>query len=245
MRHAVAEPIVVPDAAVPYILFQRTAYLRTPVAPIYRFLNRWLPFRTPLYNVVVAIEARLRAAQIKRLYAEDMQREYATFQGWLPAHCQRVLDVGCGVAGINVLIQRHYGAQPLDLHLLDKSEVARRVFYLFKERGAFYNSLAVARDLLVANGIPSHGIHTLEATAHSTIAIDAPVDLVLSLISWGFHYPVQTYVERVHALLSDAGVLILDLRRGTDGEAVLRRYFARVELITTTPKYERVAVYKR
>ncbi|HEY0602581.1 MAG TPA: hypothetical protein VGD58_06705, partial [Herpetosiphonaceae bacterium] len=94
--------LAVPDAAIPYILFQRTTYLRFPVAPVYRFFNRTLPFETPLYNVVVAIESRLRRRQIKALYAEDMQREYQTFRQYLPERCNAGLDVGCGVAGIDV-----------------------------------------------------------------------------------------------------------------------------------------------
>lgn len=238
------DQLTIPDSAISYILFQRTAYLRFPVAPVYRLLNRLLPFPTPLYNIVVAIEARLRAAQVKALYAADMQREYATFRHVLPQRCAAVLDIGCGVAGIDVLLQRHYAAQPLDFYLLDKTELARRVFYLFNARGAFYNSLPVARNLLRANGIADQRVHLVEANAANTIRIERPIDLALSLLSWGFHYPVQTYVERVYELLRDDGVLILDVRRATDGRAVLQRRFADVAVIHTTAKYERLVARK-
>lgn len=238
------DPIRVPDAAVPYILFQRTAYLRFPIAPVYRLLNRLLPFPTPLYNIVVAIEARLRPAAVKQLYAADMRAEYESIAAWLPQRCAAVLDIGCGVAGIDVLLQRHYADQPLDLYLLDKSEVARRVFYLFQPQGAFYNSLAVARDLLLANGIAASRVRLIEANQRNEIRMDAQIDLALSLISWGFHYPVSTYLARVHQLLRDDGLLILDVRKGTEGLEQLRRSFARVETICTTAKYDRVAARK-
>ena len=236
--------LAVPDAAVPYILFQRTAYLRFPVAPVYRFFNRVLPFETPLYNVVVAVESRLRRRQIKTLYAADMQSEYQTFRQWLPERCAAVLDVGCGVAGIDALIQRHYASRDLRFYLLDKSQVEQNVFYLFKSQGAFYNSLDVARKLLVDNGIAPECVRLVEANERNEINIDSPVDLVLSLISWGFHYPVATYLDRVRALLSDDGVLILDVRRGTGGLEELRRAFRQVEIVQAADKFDRVAARK-
>lgn len=236
--------LAVPDAAIPYILFQRTAYLRFPVAPVYRFFNRVLPFETPLYNVVVAIESRLRRRQIKTLYAEDMQREYQTLRQCLPERCNAVLDVGCGVAGIDVFIARHYPNHDLRFYLLDKSEVEQNVFYLFKSQGAFYNSLDVARTLLTSNGIAAECVQLVEANQRNAIDIDAQVDLVLSLISWGFHYPVVTYLDRVRELLSDDGVLILDVRRGTGGLEDLRRAFRQVEIVHAADKFERVLARK-
>lgn len=236
--------LAVPDAAIPYILFQRTAYLRFPVAPVYRFFNRVLPFETPLYNVVVAVESRLRRRQIKALYAQDMRREYQTFRRCLPERCNAVLDVGCGVAGIDVLIARHYPDRDPRFFLLDKSHVEKNVFYLFKRQGAFYNSLDVARTLLTGNGVPPECVRLLEANERNEINIDAQVDLVLSLISWGFHYPVATYLDRVRALLSDDGVLILDVRRGTGGLEDLRRAFRQVEIVQAADKFDRVLARK-
>jgi SAM-dependent methyltransferase len=236
--------LLVPDAAIPYILFQRTAYLRFPIAPLYRLFNRILPFDTPLYNSVIAIESRLRRRQIKALYAEDMQREYQTIRDYLPQRCAAVLDIGCGVAGIDVLLQRHYACPNLRFYLLDRSELARRVFYLFNERAAFYNSLDVARALLVGNGIAAECVELVEANERNEIRIDAQIDLALSLLSWGFHYPLATYLDRVRELLRDDGVVILDLRRGTDGLATLRRSFRKLEVVQATEKFDRVAAWK-
>ncbi len=72
------EPMVIPDRAVPYILFQRTAYLRLPVTLLYRYIFRFLPVRTPLYNLAVAIESHFQPDRVKVLYAYDMLQEYDT-----------------------------------------------------------------------------------------------------------------------------------------------------------------------
>jgi SAM-dependent methyltransferase len=231
----------VPDEAVRYILLQRTGYLRFPLAPIDRHVLSRLPVHLPVYNVVTTIEARLRRSRIKKLYSKDMHAEYTSIRDYLPEACASVLDIGCGAAGIDVLIDQHYVDQSLDIYLLDKTEVERNVFYMFQDRAAFYNSLDTAKDLLTANGIPAERIHLREANAANEIQVPNGVDLVISLLSWGFHYPVATYADRVKELLSIKGVAILDIRKGTDGLDTLGDVFSQVHVILDASKYVRVA----
>jgi SAM-dependent methyltransferase len=236
----ITNALAIPDSAIAYILFQR-AYWRLPITPLYRFLDKTLPFQTPLYNLAIAVESRLGKLQIKARYDADMRSEYYSIRQALPTTCVSVLDIGCGVAGINAFIQWHYENKSIDFYLLDKTEVAKVVYYLFKPTGAFYNSLDVAQELLIRNGVPRHAIHTLEANTEYTIPTDASFDVVLSLLSWGFHYPVATYLETVKARLAANGVVILDVRKATDGLATLQRSFQQVDIIQETPKYHRVA----
>lgn len=231
--------MIVPDDAVKYILFQRTAYLRFPVTPVYRFLNR-LSMRTPLYNLVVALESRLGKARTKALYAADMFQEYQSLAQVLPAKCTAVLDIGCGVAGIDVFLYRHYQTQPVHFYLLDKSHVEKQVWYLFNNDGAFYTSLPVAKRVLVHNGVPEHRVHALEADTQHMITIGTKVDVIISLLSWGFHYPVTTYLHLVHTLLHERSLVILDIRKGTDGMDVLKQTFPSVSVLLETDKYYRI-----
>jgi SAM-dependent methyltransferase len=236
----ITNALSIPDSAVAYILFQR-AYWRLPITPLYRFLDKILPFQTPLYNLAIALESRFGTLQVKARYDADMRSEYASIRQALPAMCSSVLDIGCGVAGIDAFIYRHYGHQLIDFYLLDKTAVAKAVYYMFKPTGAFYNSLDVAQELLIRNGVPRDAVHALEANASYTIPTDASFNVVLSLLSWGFHYPVATYLKAVQARLATNGVVILDVRKATDGLATLRRHFRQVDVIHETPKYDRVA----
>lgn len=233
----------IPDEAVRYILYQRT-YFRLPVAFLYRHIFSRLPFPVPLFNLAVAVESRFGADRVKRMYATDMMAEYETIRPSLPRMCSTVLDIGCGVAGSDVLLDRHYADQAPAFHLLDKSQVEQSVYYLFKPRAAFYNSLEVAHSVLTGNGIPTERVYLRTATERNEIDIETPIDLVISLLSWGFHYPVETYCKRVHEVLSDDGVVILDIRKGTDGIDVLRRTFRSVDVIVDAPKYDRVRATK-
>jgi SAM-dependent methyltransferase len=245
--HHAERPLLVPDSAIKYILFQRTAYIRLPVARIDSVIRRLSPGQvgTPAYNLGIALESRFGRGRTKMLYAEDMEREYQSIRAFLPTVCTSVLDIGCGVAGIDVFVQRHYEEDDIDFFLLDRSEVTTNVFYSFQSHGAFYNSLEVARTLMTLNGIPAERIHLLEATPAMEIRITGKIDLVISLLSWGFHYPVSTYLSRVHDLLSDRGVLVMDIRKGSDGLQLLRSLFPHTEIVQSTLKYDRVAARKQ
>ena len=235
-------PLLVPDSAIRFILFQRTAYLRFPRNRLIRLIRKAVPLLT--YERLVRLEASFRKERVKPHYRLDIADEYLSIREHLPPSCSTVLDVGCGVAGIDVFLHRHYEGTRVHFFLLDKSTTEKRVYYEFQQRGAFYNSLDVARELLVLNGVRAGDVTLLEATEANEVRVEQEVDLAISLISWGFHYPVSTYLAQVCDVLSENGTLILDVRRCTDGMDVLNDRFSHVAVISTHPKYDRVLCRK-
>lgn len=235
--------ITIPDDALRYILFQRTAYLVIAKTALFRAIQRLSPW--PLYKPVVGLEAALRKNRVRQLFNKDMADEYDRIKRFLPDTCRRVLDVGCGVAGIDVLLHRHYDRDPtLQFYLLDKTGTSENVYYGFEKHGAFYNSLDVARELLVRNGVPRENVHCLDATPDYRIDVETGVDLVISLLSWGFHYGVSTYLEPVHRVLRPGGHLIIDVRKGVGGEDEFARMFTTVQTLHEAAKYARLLATK-
>ncbi|MCP4607279.1 MAG: hypothetical protein GY845_01005 [Planctomycetes bacterium] len=233
----------IPDEAVQYILFQRTSYLKLSRNWFCRTLKKISPIY--LYNNFVKAEAYFRRDTIKRLYCEDMSIEYETIKDHLPQTCQNILDIGCGMAGIDIFLSRHYQSDTnIDYFLFDKTEINRKVFYGYKEKSAFYNSLIMAKRFLALNGIDESKIHPIEVPSNNKISIDASFDLVISLISWGFHYPLAQYLDDVYKLLNDGGTLILDLRKTTEDKAVLKDRFSSVKQIAEGQKYYRMLAIK-
>ncbi len=234
--------IVLPDNALRYVLYQRTDYLLLPHTFPYRVFRKLSP--RSAYHRIVGLESVLRRKQIKATFNKDIRREFAMIETVLPAECRRVLDVGCGVGGIDVLLHRHYAACDPKFYLLDKTSVEDTVFYGFERAGADYNSLEVTAEVLTANGIPRENLFLLQARDDWRIDINESLDFVISLISWGFHYPVDTYLDRVHELLDEGGSLILDVRVHTDGESKIRKRFRDVQVIIETEKYRRLFAVK-
>ncbi len=233
----------IPSDAVKYILYQRTEYLRIASSRALRALDRLSPWS--VYRSAVAIESRLRRRQIRRSFSGAMRSEYEQIRSHLPRDCNRILDIGCGVGGIDALLFEHYKRDPsLDFFLLDKSDMSRKVFYGFKDKGAFYNSLDVAQRLLADNGIGRKKIHPREVGADGQVEMPDDLDLVVSLISWGYHYPLSTYLQRVHGSLRAGGHLILDLRRGVEEPEQLEPLFSKVDVVVQTETKNRVVAVK-
>lgn len=237
--------IIIPDSAVKYILMQRTTYQRfVYIKGLYR-LSRLLPEKL-FHRSLVAIEAKARKDSIKYLYNQDMLNEYNSIKNWLPSLADTILDIGCGVAGIDVLLNWHFQQQSASIHfyLLDKTATNKSIFYGFEQRGAFYNSLTVAREVLTQNGLAQERISLLEATPDYQINISESVDFIISLISWGFHYPVATYLPQAYKILKPGGRLILDIRKNSGEYIIFGELFSLLTVISETEKSLRIVAVK-
>jgi SAM-dependent methyltransferase len=175
---------------------------------------------------------------LKQLYAADVARDYELIKPHLPVRAGVTLDIGCGMAGIDVLLWRHYG-NPL-VNLLDGTgHTEKRV--LFEQAMSPYNSMSVARRLLEGNGVPADRI--VEWAPDPALNLP-PCDLVVSLLAWGFHFPVATYLPLVERCLRPGGRLILDVRKNTDGLELLDERLQPVTVMDSNEKSDRVCYEK-
>jgi len=201
-----------------YILFQRTEYL--PKWALY------LP-----YKLGVSLAALLFSRQVVRRYIEDMRKEYELIAEHVGAPTS-VLDIGSGIGGINVFFNA-------DICLLDKTTTEDKIYYHFKDRGAFYNSLDLAQKFVRSHS--NNVVTTYEADGNLP---DDRYDLILSLQSCGFHYPVDTYLGKAYNKLVAGGAIVLDVRKNTGGYEKVKERFGNVKVILESKKFVRVVAYK-
>lgn len=230
--------IKLPKQSIKYVLFQRTGYLKNNI--LFRFLTYFGIFS---YKLSISLKSFLFSSQIEDEFNKDMEAEYSTIKKYLPQNANSILDIGCGVAGIDVLINNHY-KNKIDIFLIDKTKVDKKIYYNYENRGSFYNSLKIAKTLLTKNGVKINKIHLQEATPNNEIKFSQGFDIVISLISWGFHYPVATYLDKVYEKMNNNGILILDIRKNTDGEKEIEKRFGNYQIIFQTKKYMRVFAKK-
>ncbi len=153
---------------------------------------------------------------------------------------KRVADIGCGYAFFDLFLSREFNAE---LVLIDLETNDRRHFG-FRKAGAAYSSLKTAQDFLVTNGIPAENITTLnpKTTAPETVSL---VDLVVSFLSCGFHYPVDSYLPFLDHALVPGGSAIFDLRAKTaDAQIDALARFGDVTDLEAPPKARRVLLQK-
>jgi SAM-dependent methyltransferase len=213
------------ERAAEYALFQRTDLLpQRRSGFVFRVAERLRLRRS--WDSFVRSHAARHTSEILQDYGEEMQVEFERRVKFMPTRARSVLDIGCGLAGLDLHIYNYLRDNDPSVYLLDRTRVEDRVWYMFKANGAFYNSLELAKLNLVRNGVPADRVHCLEAPDDGKLDDLVPsVDLVTSTISWGFHYPIGVYLASVARVMSNGGVLLVDIRKGTDGLQELERQF--------------------
>lgn len=129
-------------------------------------------------------------------YRKEIELDFLMIEPHLPERVESILDIGCGMAGIDVFLKRKYPTARLEL--LD-GDGDMRPSYGFNRRCKPYNSRQATAELLKANGVSIDRWHDIGTKD------ELKADLVISLISWGFHYPLAMYKA--------SGLCIADLRR--------------------------------
>jgi SAM-dependent methyltransferase len=154
---------------------------------------------------------------------------------------KKVADIGCGYAFFDLFLARDFDAK---LVLIDLEESDARHFGI-SEEGAAYASLAVAKAFLRANGVPARSIRTLNPRENDPEKLK-DVDLALSLLSCGFHYPVSTYEAFFRDTVLPEGAIILDLRnaRGVWRQRAVLEEIGRVTTLSDEGKASRLLVEK-
>ncbi len=67
-------------------------------------------------------------------------------------------------------------------------------------------------------------------------------ELVISRLSRGFHYPLSLYIHKVLEVIHEDGVIIVDIRKETDGVKTLEKHFNSVKIIDEGIKHFRMVV---
>lgn len=231
--------LLVSNDATYYVLLQRTGYMGNASKAVQKLARD-----RPIVPIMKA-EARFRRKRIHALYSEDLAKDLESFKVELLARApESVLDIGCGMAGIDVLIAdelKRVGSGAPHFTLFDRTQIDKTLFYGYKADAAYYSSLDMAEQLLSSNGIAADRISKVHA---SPGALDrsggAPFDFVVSLLAWGFHFPLPVYLAEVQRNLADGAVLVVDVRRSTDGLKLLENAGASLTVVRNADSYQRV-----
>lgn len=164
------------------------------------------------------------------------QTDYDMIKDYLPKLCENSLDIGCGLSLIDVAIYNHYPdnyypkSRVLDIFLLDKTELDTTKISGFNEEYRGYNSMSAARQIMTENGVPDEKIHTLEVGEHDEL-YEKKFHLITSLLSCGWHYDVDTYMDLFEKTLHPEGRIVIDIRHDTGQVEKMKSKFKLVKQI--------------
>jgi len=196
------------------------------------------------YNPYLQWQRNLGSQQREHLL-NNFVRYINSVKKWLPKKVGKVVDIGCGIGLLDTFLFNHYGQdKTIQFYLFDKTETNKSVYYGFRPTAAFYNSLELTKDQCITNGMDAKQVNIVEATKENLIKIK-DVDLIISSIAWGFHFPISVYINEVKAILKPGGILIVDIRKETDGLETLKREFEIKQIIDGGPKAQRIICMKK
>ena len=180
----------------------------------------------------------VKAADPVHVFQKNLEEDFDMIAPHLPANVKNILDIGCGIGGIDLYLWRYYRC---GLSLMDKNEVEKEIKYGYRSETSAYNKLDLTREFLKMNGVDGE-VYAYEA--HTGWKFPCRFDVILSLISCGFHYPVDTYLNMISDYLHPWGVVILDVRKHSGQIETLKRQFKNVHTIKDFEKHERVKCYE-
>jgi len=131
----------------------------------------------------------------------------------------KILDVGCGV-GVNGLLMHKYNPT-WNITLLDgndwKGQIGKTAEYLdgYNEEYVVYNNWDITKNCMKKIDADESKFKFLSPESKW-----GNYDMIMSTWSYGFHYPLDTYWDRVLSSLNPGGILLLDLYNEEDADRV-------------------------
>ena len=163
------------------------------------------------------------------LDAENLfKSEIDTFKNFLPRTCNNIMDIGCGLGIINILLNKFYNDK-ISFYLLDKNRIDKKIKYGFSSNYESYNDLNETKRILLENNISENNLFLFDV--EKNIQIDSKIDLVISLKSMGYHYPFETYLQLLLKCCNENTIFIFDVSVDTFDEILFKKYFENIVTI--------------
>ena len=163
------------------------------------------------------------------LDAENLfKSEINTFKDFLPRTCKNIMDIGCGLGIINILLNKFYNYK-VSFYLLDRNRIDKKIKYGFSSNYESYNDLNETKRILLENNISESNLFLFDV--EKDIQINSKIDLVISLKSMGYHYPFETYLQLLGKCCNENTIFIFDVNVDTFDEIISKKYFENIETI--------------
>ena len=165
---------------------------------------------------------------LEKITEELFLKELNTFKNFLPNSVNTIMDIGCGLGIINIYLNKFFEKKPI-FFLLDKNRIDRKIKYGFSLNYESYNDLNETKNILLENEINSACVYLFDVERQ--FQIDKKIDLVISLKSMGYHYPINSYIELFRNCCTKNTVFIYDIGENQYDENYLKTIFDDVKII--------------
>lgn len=190
--------------------------------------QKWLRKKFGRYAFTNFFVNCLQSKNLEKQVEELFQKEFDTFKNFLPKDINNIMDIGCGLGVVNIFLNKLYNNKT-NFFLLDKDKVDKKIAYGFKSNYESYNDLSETSKILLKNQINEDKIFLYDV--EQEIKIYAKIDLVISLKSMGYHYPIETYVKLFKQCCNKNTIFIFDIISSHYNRDFLYKFFQNIEII--------------
>jgi len=154
--------------------------------------------------------------------------EFLKIKNYLPIKVNTIMDIGCGLGIINILLNQHYNNEP-KFYLLDKNKIDNKIKYGFSINYESYNYLENTKKILEESGIKSKNL--VLKNVDNNISINDTIDLFISLKSMGYHYPFKNYLHYLKKFCNKESIFIFDIAPKHQSIKEMESYFEKINII--------------
>jgi len=139
---------------------------------------------------------------------------------------ENVLDIGAGIGRASVWLFKKYGWDCADYFLVDGDSGNKQFEGIRKNSREYYNNWDCAHTFCEANGIDVY--HRMCVDPEVLYSIDKKFDLIYSFLAFGFHWPIDMYMDDLYHLCKKNTILIFGLR-GTEKKAWIEGQIEKID----------------
>ncbi len=142
------------------------------------------------------------------------EAEYRAVESFIDATPRRVLDLGCGLGRAAVHFAKYIPSPPTRYYLADSNGTHEQ--WGWNPTPGFTNDMQLTWDFLDTYGVTDFKLIDLAKDELPSGIDNTPVDLVISFLAVGFHYPLEQWLDTLYSnILAPCGIMAVGIRRNT------------------------------
>lgn len=169
----------------------------------------WRLAMEPEQQLLALLQRTDLQLRLADLYSEEMSAEAERLAPLLVG--PRILDIGAGLGGYWPFV-KNFRTDAFQLDILDYDRVDPDLQYGFQRSNA---RQAYSRANSVSRFLDKNGAGTLLHRVYDAemgLPDDCQYETIVSLYSWGYHYPFEVYADLAAKHLVPGGRIVLDVR---------------------------------
>ena len=192
---------------------------------------KYLFIQRSILEIIYNLDYSSSEDEVNETAWKVFQEDYLSVRSVMPQNPKNILDIGGGIGVFDTIINDHYfysigcDVSPV-FHIVDSDswtidDTHRQINYGSVDDMATYNNFGATKAIFSENALPEKQYRLYDINKQEFP--EEEMDLIYSITSAMWHYPISTYLENLK--LKKGGVLILDSRLGDpEIELVNERY---------------------